>query len=68
VLAEVKVNPALRQIPIIVLSGSAADQDVREAYDLHANAYMRKPRDFPALRGLVAEIERFWLEQALLPV
>ena len=68
VLAEVKVNPALRQIPIIVLSGSAADQDIREAYDLHANAYMRKPRDLPALRGLVAEIERFWLEQALLPV
>jgi chemotaxis family two-component system response regulator Rcp1 len=68
VLAEVKVNPALRQIPIIVLSGSAADEDIREAYDLHANAYMRKPRDFPALRGLVAEIERFWLEQALLPI
>jgi chemotaxis family two-component system response regulator Rcp1 len=68
VLAEVKVNPALRRIPIIVLSGSAADQDIREAYDLHANAYMRKPRDFPALRGLVAEIERFWLEQALLPI
>ena len=68
VLAEVKSHPALRRTPIIVLSGSAAEQDVQAAYDLHANAYLRKPRDFPGLRGLVAEIERFWLEQALLPI
>lgn len=67
VLAEVKANPALRRIPIVVLSGSAADHDVRKAYDLHANAYMRKPRDFASLRELVLAIERFWLEHALLP-
>jgi len=68
VLAEVKANPALRRIPIVVLSGSAADHDVRDAYDLHANAYMRKPRDYTGLRELVLQIERFWLEHALLPM
>ena len=68
VLAEVKSNPGLRRIPVIVISGSSADQDVRTAYDLHANAYMRKPRDYPALRELVANIERFWLEHTLLPI
>jgi CheY-like chemotaxis protein len=68
VLAEVKANPVLRRIPVIVLSGSAADHDVRQAYDLHANAYLRKPRDYLGLRQLVSEIERFWLAQALLPI
>ena len=68
VLAEVKSHAGLRRIPVIVLSGSAADQDVRNAYDLHANAYLCKPRDYPGLRQLVAEIERFWLEHALLPI
>jgi chemotaxis family two-component system response regulator Rcp1 len=68
VLAEVKANPALRRIPVLVLSGSGADHDVRNAYDLHANAYMRKPHDYPGLRQLMLEIERFWLEHALLPL
>ncbi len=67
VLAEVKAHPSLRRIPVIVISGSSADQDVRNAYDLHANAYLRKPRDYPGLRDLVETIECFWLEQALLP-
>lgn len=68
VLAAIKVHPGLRRIPVVVLSGSAADHDVRNAYDLHANAYMRKPRDYPGLKELVREIERFWLEHALLPL
>lgn len=68
VLAQVKAHPGLRRTPIVVLSGSAAEQDVRAAYELHANAYLRKPRDLPGLRGLVAEIERFWLRHALLPI
>jgi chemotaxis family two-component system response regulator Rcp1 len=66
VLAEVKSDPGLRRIPVIVLSGSAAESDVLGAYDLHANAYVRKPRDYPGLRELVSSIERFWLEHALL--
>jgi chemotaxis family two-component system response regulator Rcp1 len=67
VLAEVKSDPVLRRTPVIVLSGSAAERDVRDAYDRHANAYMRKPRDYQGLREIVRAIERFWLEQALLP-
>jgi CheY-like chemotaxis protein len=67
VLVEVKADPRLRRIPVIVISGSSADHDVRAAYDLHANAYMRKPKDYPGLRELVANIAHFWLEQALLP-
>jgi chemotaxis family two-component system response regulator Rcp1 len=68
VLAEVKADPTLRRIPVIVLSGSGADHDVLQAYDLHANAYVQKPRDLPGLRRLVVEIERFWLGHALLPI
>ena len=68
VLAEIKGSPVLRRMPVIVLSGSSAHHDVRNAYDLHANAYLRKPRDYPGLRQLVEEIERFWLAQALLPI
>ncbi|HET6877780.1 MAG TPA: response regulator, partial [Jatrophihabitans sp.] len=48
VLAEVKADPSLRRIPIVVLSTSTADADINRSYDLHANVYVSKPVDFDA--------------------
>ncbi len=47
VLAEIKENPKLRVTPVVVVSGSANPQEVREAYELHASCYIRKPDDLP---------------------
>ena len=67
VLAECKSDPALRRIPVIVLSGSSSGRDVEQAYDLHANAYVAKPLDLAAFMGALRAIEGFWLELATLP-
>lgn len=67
VLAVVKSDPHLKTIPILVLSGSRNEDDVRRAYDLHANGYIPKPLHFGAFRGIVANVSRFWLETARLP-
>jgi chemotaxis family two-component system response regulator Rcp1 len=68
VLAEVKADPLLRRIPIIVLSGSTNEDDVRAAFDLHANAYVVKPIHLAAFRELARSIAAFWLQSARLPV
>lgn len=67
VLAEIKPDPDLRQIPVVVLTSSAAEQDVTMAYDLHANCYIVKPVDFHNLVALVKSIEAFWLNMVQLP-
>jgi chemotaxis family two-component system response regulator Rcp1 len=67
VLAEIKADPGLRRIPVIVLTTSAADQDVAQAYDRHANAYVRKPVGYTALLDVVRSIEHFWVGAAQLP-
>lgn len=46
VLAEIKADPELRRIPVVVLTGSKAEEDVARSYDFHANAYVTKPVDF----------------------
>src|SRR6266849_2680958 len=51
VLAEVKTSPNLKQIPVIVMTNSRADRDIKQAYSLNANCYISKPRD---LSGLIA--------------
>ena len=67
VLAELKDDPDLRHIPVIVLTSSRADEDVLRSYDLHANAYISKPAEFEGFIRAVRSIESFWLITARLP-
>lgn len=61
VLAEMKSDEDLRRIPVVVLTSSAAEEDIVESYDLHANAYLTKPVDFDGFVDIVSSIEEFWL-------
>ncbi len=67
VLAEIKSDPALRRIPVVVLSTSGAEKDILESYDLHANCYVRKPVDLDAFIEVVRSIDSFWLAIVKLP-
>lgn len=67
VLARIKNNPEKRQIPVIVLTSSRADSDVRRAYESHANAYLKKPSTLDGLISAAQQIKGFWLETATLP-
>jgi chemotaxis family two-component system response regulator Rcp1 len=68
VLAEIKTDPALKIIPIIVLTTSHADEDILRSYELNANCYITKPVDFDHFIGVVKSIENFWLTVVTLPV
>jgi CheY-like chemotaxis protein len=67
VLAEVKADPALRRIPVVVLSTSVAEQDISRSYDLHASVYVAKPVDFDAFTDVVKQIDDFFGTVAQLP-
>ena len=67
VLAEVKADPALRMIPVVVLSTSGAAEDVARSYDLHANVFVTKPVDFDHFTEVVRQIDDFFLTVAQLP-
>jgi chemotaxis family two-component system response regulator Rcp1 len=67
VLAEIKKDPALKHIPVVVLTTSSAEQDVASAYDLHANCYITKPVDLGQFVKVVQSIEDFWLSIVRLP-
>jgi len=67
VLSEIKEDQGLKSIPVIILTTSSAKQDIRRAYDLHANCYIVKPLDFDAFLNVVRSIEDFWLTLAKLP-
>ncbi len=67
VLAEVKADPGLRRIPIVILTTSSAERDVFESYDLHANCYLTKPVQLDEFIGLVRAIKSFWLQIVRLP-
>jgi CheY-like chemotaxis protein len=67
VLSEIKPDPELRAIPVVVLTSSSAEQDVVKSYDLHANCYIVKPVDFAGLMEVVRSIGSFWLVVATLP-
>jgi CheY-like chemotaxis protein len=68
VLAEVKADPALRKIPVVVLTTSAAVEDVETSYDLHANVHVTKPVDFDHFSEIVKKIDDFFMTVASLPV
>ena len=67
VLAEIKDDPILRQIPVIVLTSSEAERDVLAAYELRANAYIVKPVDLADFFDVVRLIDGFWLTVVRLP-
>jgi CheY-like chemotaxis protein len=67
VLTELAGDAELRRIPVVVLSSSAAQKDVREAYDRNANAYLVKSLDLDEFVGAVQALRRFWLKVVRLP-
>ena len=67
VLAEVKADPVLKRIPVVVLTTSRAEEDVLRAYDLHANCYITKPVDMEQFMKVVAQIDDFWVRVVTLP-
>jgi CheY-like chemotaxis protein len=67
VLAEIKSDPGLKLIPVVVLTTSRAEQDVLRAYQLSANCYITKPVDFDQFINVVRSIESFWLFVVTLP-
>lgn len=67
VLAEIRADPALRCIPVIVLTSSDDPDDVVEAYRLGANSFVRKPVDFDSFKALMKILQDFWFKTATLP-
>ncbi len=67
VLKEIKEDPNLRRIPVVILTSSKADEDVLNSYDLHANCYVTKPGDLEQFIEVVKSVEDFWLQIVKLP-
>jgi CheY-like chemotaxis protein len=67
VLKEIKTDPALRRIPVVVLTTSAADADVARSYELSANCFITKPVDLDAFFAVVSVVDHFWRDIATLP-
>ena len=67
VLKEIKADPALRNIPVVVLTSSQAEEDIVRAYHLHANCYVTKPVDLDQFIRVVESIEDFWFTIVKLP-
>ena len=67
VLQEIKADPNLRHIPVIVLTTSQAEEDVLRSYQLHANAYVTKPVDFESFIKAIRQIDHFFVSVVRLP-
>jgi chemotaxis family two-component system response regulator Rcp1 len=67
VLAEIKNDPSLKRIPVVVLTTSRNEEDIFHSYELHVNCYITKSRNLNDLFKIVKNIEAFWLETATLP-
>lgn len=67
VLADIKGDPQLRLIPVVILTTSESDEDVLKAYGLHANSYIQKPVDFDKFTSIARSLEAFWFEVVTLP-
>ena len=67
VLKDIKSDPALRTIPVVVLTTSKADEDVYRSYDLGVNSYIVKPVTFEALVDILVTLEKYWFEIVELP-
>ena len=67
VLAELKSDPALKRIPVVILTTSQAEEDIMKAYNLNVNCYITKPLDLDRFIRAVRMIEDFWLSLVKLP-
>jgi len=67
VLAEIKADPNLRSIPVVILTTSQADEDILKTYDLHANGYIIKPVDIDQFFVIIRNIKEFWMAVVELP-
>lgn len=67
ILAEIKKNPKLKCIPIIVLTTSQSEQDIKSTYEHYANAYITKPIDLDNFIKVIKSIETYWLNTVELP-
>ncbi len=67
VLAEIKADKSLAQIPVVVLTTSQAEQDIVKSYQLHANCYITKPVDLDQFMTVISAVESFWLTVVRLP-
>jgi CheY-like chemotaxis protein len=67
VLQDIKNDPELKRIPVVVLTTSKAEEDVLRTYNLHANCYVTKPVDLEKFIVVVRSIDRFWLTVVTLP-
>mgnify|MGYP002760981558 CR=1 FL=1 len=67
VLEEIKEDPDLSRIPVIVLTSSEAEEDIVKSYELQANAYLTKPVDFQGFLDIVHGFEEFWLSVVKMP-
>lgn len=67
VLAQIKADPDLKRIPVVVLTTSKAEEDILKTYNLHANCYITKPVDLDQFVNVVRYIEDFWLAIVRLP-
>ena len=67
VLEEIKENPALMTIPIVILTTSASEEDILRSYRLHANCYISKPVDLDGFLKVIKSIDNFWLSIVKLP-
>ncbi len=67
VLAEIKADPELKRIPVVMLTISKAEEDILKAYNLHVNCYITKPIDLDQFIKVVQSVEDFWLTIVKLP-
>ena len=67
VLAEIKSDPELMRIPVVVLTTSRAEMDIIKSYNLHANCYVVKPVDLDQFISVIKSIDNFWLTAVTLP-
>ncbi len=67
VLAEIKADPVLKRIPVVILTSSKAEEDIVKSYNLYANCYVTKPVDLEQFVKVVKSVEDFWLTIVKLP-
>lgn len=67
VLADIKADPDLKTIPVVVLTTSEAEQDILQSYRLHANCYITKPVDLDKFLEIIETLQDFWLSIVHLP-
>ncbi len=67
VLEEIKNDPDIKRIPVVIFTVSSAEQDILKSYNLHANCYIIKPKDLDQFIGVVKSIINFWFSVVKLP-